>query len=283
MDVTKYLSIVAEIAKTSINRLIQSKRPLLPSEYENMFFNVASELGHDPKVLLSYDSIFSVFEKSVGYMRACNESIEDSLNEAMSSSDLKVVKECVEKARNELIRQRRQFEKLESLAKVDRLTGLKNRLSFEEEIKIFFNRFKDKEATVVIADLDDFKKINDTYGHLVGDQVLITFANVLIRYVGINAFGIYRYGGEEFVILMSESMESSESILKTIWRHLNSVCFMSRDYGCKLKVTASFGVSQLSNLDQSPHDALSRADKALYYVKNNGKNQIASYEGISKY
>lgn len=161
----------------------------------------------------------------------------------------------------------------------DPLTRLFNRRHFEVEFEREFKRAKryNNPLSIAVADIDFFKKVNDNYGHSCGDYVLRE-----IGYIIANNFRqtdlLFRYGGEEFVIILTEtSGENSliplERLRKAVENH--NFRFNNQD----LKVTLSIGVS--SNMDfETTSELFDDADKALYEAKNNGRNQI--YRRINK-
>jgi len=136
--------------------------------------------------------------------------------------------------------------RLEKMAHEDTLTGLDNRRKFNEDIEAVFEKFYRKNITslnLVIMDIDDFKGVNDTYGHLVGDKVLVRFSQVLQKISDKNNY-IARWGGEEFAImLINASDEEAKEMVQTIR------CMIIEDKDLKQlagkSITASFGVGQL--------------------------------------
>ncbi len=132
----------------------------------------------------------------------------------------------------------------------------------------------------MLVDIDYFKKVNDTYGHLVGDQALKFVVDEGIREIlnkFSHAFGA-RYGGEEFVILFKGlDIRSCVSIAETLRKKIETTTFRFHLDGHNLEhdITVSIGVSQL---ETNNHDDLfSSADKALYQAKKNGRNKVCVY------
>ncbi len=165
-------------------------------------------------------------------------------------------------------------------ANKDSLTGLLNRRSFDNILQRYYYMFMKKNIPFVLAmlDIDDFKNVNDTYGHSAGDVVLKEFSTVI---AGISRLGedfAFRYGGEEFAILSHGNSEIEiESYLKrllTIIRKLE-VKYKNHSIG----FTFSAGISVINN-ETSAEQLVRNADSALYYSKSQGKNQIAIYSRI---
>jgi len=159
---------------------------------------------------------------------------------------------------------------LTDLASRDPLTGLLNRRSGEQLLKQYDDAKKlpQKLLCLIMIDIDNFKKINDTFGHAVGDQILKS-SSQLLKNKARNTDSVIRWGGEEFLIIVSDSrlkdaMEFAERIRRSIEQHTHS------EVG---RITASFGVAELQ-----PHEGtvslLNRADKALYKAKLDGKNRV---------
>lgn len=164
----------------------------------------------------------------------------------------------------------RQAERLERLSRTDELTGLPNRRSFDERLEIEIQRAHRTNTTisVLMVDLDDFKLINDTYSHVVGDAVLRTTGQALsdcMREVDLCA----RIGGEEFVVLLPET--TSEGALVVANKVVKRVCDLNRELR-GVEVTASVGVATLEPTDDE-ESLVARADANLYQAKRAGKNR----------
>lgn len=158
----------------------------------------------------------------------------------------------------------------------DRLTGVKNRNYFYDvaaEI-LSFGDSKVNPASIIISDIDDFKSINDTYGHITGDLALVSFAECLQNNVR-SVDSVIRLGGEEFLILLTSADEKlAVEIAEKIRR---AVCEVELNTGGQtLTLTASFGVKQIDP-NRSVDDNISFADKALYQAKKAGKNQVVVF------
>jgi len=152
----------------------------------------------------------------------------------------------------------------------DQLTGVYNRNKFEEVFKYELKRSKryTQPLSIAILDIDDFKKVNDTFGHLVGDEVLTAISKKIqknIRETDLFA----RWGGEEFVILFNNT--DLQSAIKTTEKFKDIL--QDIKHKTAKTVTASFGVTQLK-ADDSIKSMLKRADEALYMAKGSGKNIV---------
>ncbi|NQZ82471.1 MAG: GGDEF domain-containing protein [Colwellia sp.] len=155
----------------------------------------------------------------------------------------------------------------------DALTKLSNRAAFDEYFtkKMVHYHHSNFELAIVVLDLDDFKRINDTYGHTAGDKTLQVIANTLQKHIGEDAF-IARYGGEEFVLIFSNfNKEKTLKKLDTLRKQVARLPFKFKDN--KVNITVSIGVSHVKE-DDNIHIAFERADTALYQAKAQGKNQV---------
>lgn len=155
----------------------------------------------------------------------------------------------------------------------DSLTELPNRASYNEHISEAFSRWKrnGQEFSIAIADVDFFKNINDTFGHLAGDKVLKKIASIFRTAVRAVDF-IARIGGEEFVFIFEQTTSQTACVVLEKLRKLVQDCQFYYQ-GKKVDVTVSFGVAEVT-----PHDDLEslfiRADNALYQAKRGGRNRV---------
>ena len=156
---------------------------------------------------------------------------------------------------------------------IDFLTKIPNRAAWSERLKIEVTRFKRYKNTLNIAiiDIDNFKSINDNFGHLAGDKVLNVIAQTLQKSIR-NADYIARYGGEEFTLLLPEiSPAQTELALNKLRDRIKAIPFQFKKEN--LSITISIGFTTFS-LSDSADDAFERADTALYQAKNTGRDQV---------
>ncbi len=162
------------------------------------------------------------------------------------------------------------------LAVTDSLTGLHNRRYLDSHLQALFDRAnsRGRPLSVLIADLDRFKTINDTRGHDVGDRVLKEFANRLRKSVrGMDL--ACRYGGEEFVVVMPDTdPETAQVVAERVRAETAGVPFDVDDG--KIEVTVSVGVSSLRGRTDTVASIMKRADLALYEAKNGGRNRVVA-------
>lgn len=154
----------------------------------------------------------------------------------------------------------------------DGLTGLYNRRHFDSMVEREFLRSKryDGDLSLAIVDIDFFKKINDKYGHLCGDYVLKEVAYMILDNFRKTDL-VFRYGGEEFVVLLTETdINGSVVPLERLRKRIEEYPFKFNGEG--LKLTISIGVAD--NLVESTQELIDNADKALYEAKGGGRNRV---------
>lgn len=160
---------------------------------------------------------------------------------------------------------------LEYQASHDKLTGLFNRNRFDEIYTKEIKRTKryNNELSIIIFDIDDFKMVNDTYGHQIGDEVLKEIAKITLNGVREQDINV-RWGGEEFLILLPQTnLTGAVTVASKIKSAIKKHIFTDKS----LKITASFGVSQLLEEDDEI-SLISRSDKLLYEAKKTGKDKV---------
>ncbi len=162
----------------------------------------------------------------------------------------------------------------EERANIDFLTKLANRYSFLSQAEQIFEWHKQKQASLAVLffDLDKFKRINDKYGHMMGDVVLVRFSNVLRNHVGECDLAC-RYGGEEFVVMLPSTDEATALVFAE--KVLNEMSQTKFEEIPDLKVTTSIGVlCRMPTGSDTLADYLDTADKMLYRAKESGRNRI---------
>ncbi len=168
------------------------------------------------------------------------------------------------------------YKKMRKFAVTDGLTGLANRRRFDEELTREVQRGLrfGRPVSLLMIDLDDFKRYNDTFGHPAGDEVLKALAEVLrlnIRVVDMAA----RYGGEEFAIILPETdLKGAREVAERI---RNRVQTMHTRFGLRRQITVSVGVATSPRHAMNAADLVSAADQALYVAKRSGKNRVVAF------
>ncbi|PHQ88868.1 MAG: GGDEF domain-containing protein [Sulfurimonas sp.] len=195
--------------------------------------------------------------------------ITDKFNDIHQHMD-----EEVAKANDIISKLSSQVKTLERDSNLDPLTKVYNRRALS---KYLSNLCKQKvlssELHLLILDIDDFKKINDTYGHIAGDKILIFVANILKKTLR-DGDKIFRYGGEEFILLLNRiDREHCKKIASRVLELISKNKLIYR--GESISVTVSMGTTIFIQGDTSD-ELIARADKALYRAKKDGKNRICT-------
>ena len=175
-------------------------------------------------------------------------------------------------------------ERLRFLAYHDPLTGLHNRQFFDSTFSKIFsalqntgrrqNESPSQGAFLAMLDIDHFKRVNDTYGHLMGDEVLVLFARIMNECFR-DRDSTFRFGGEEFVVLLSDLPPATAEAVLNRFR----VAVESYPFPQVGQVTVSIGAVQIQS-GELAGTAIEKADKALYHSKKNGRNQVNLYQAL---
>ncbi|PXX40301.1 sensor domain-containing diguanylate cyclase [Undibacterium pigrum] len=165
---------------------------------------------------------------------------------------------------------------LKQLSITDGLTACYNRLLFNERMPAEIQRAVryQRHLSLIFCDIDFFKKVNDEYGHAIGDHVLLAFAKSLAKELRVDVDWIVRYGGEEFLMVLPETnLQAALEVAERIRRQVEQHLFVRMPDGTVLRITASFGVAELKVTD-TMESLVQRADERLYVAKSQGRNQV---------
>jgi len=166
-------------------------------------------------------------------------------------------------------------ERMSFLANHDALTGLLNHLSFQNifEREFELHRRHGRNLSLLFLDIDRFKRINDEYGHQVGDRVLREVAKVLTANLRKIDY-VFRYGGDEFVIILPETpLEGAQVIAERLRQRVEHFLF-SGGRDLKLRLTVSIGIASFPEHSMTAEGLLQKADAAMYAAKEESKNKI---------
>ena len=265
--------------------------------YKNYICNVSVEsfekINFDLQALI--DSTVSTVQDSSHRVNSVGENVQASslkLEGIESLSDVKSVlssivaetrqlleisntlKSRLNEANDEMAKLRCELTKVREMATTDALTGLLNRRAFDDVLVELVNSAIDSSHCLLILDLDHFKKINDTFGHLVGDKVLRYTAGLLKKHVA-ERHHVARYGGEELAVVMPDTtLETALTIAEKIRWALAKSQLKQKDNGLSIgKVTVSIGATSL-RIDDCIDSFIARADQALYAAKEAGRNRV---------
>lgn len=174
------------------------------------------------------------------------------------------------KMRKEISRRKKAEKELQDYANKDSLTQIFNRgkidLLIQDEIKK--SKKYNHTFSIIFLDIDDFKRINDNFGHIKGDEVLIHISNLVSNNIRETDF-IGRWGGEEFIILLPKTTSNDAFIIANDLKQLVS----KTNFGINNTLTISLGISQYLPKD-TKNDLIKRADDAMYFIKSKGKNAV---------
>ena len=207
----------------------------------------------------------------IGYSEMIIEDLGDG--EPSAKDDLQKIRGASSKVLSLVARLEAHVDAAKTEAITDPLTGVGNRRAFERHCTNLLLD-QDQELSLVLVDVDHFKAINDSFGHLVGDQVLkgvVKRCRSAIR----DSDTLCRFAGDEFVILLPATAHAEASRVAGRIRDL-IVDEPIRTSKGAIPVSVSVGVSMRAMDDQAPHDLLERADQAMYKAKESGRNQVAT-------
>jgi len=171
-------------------------------------------------------------------------------------------------------------EEVRLLSITDPLTKCYNRGYLTDSLPIEIKRAKryDRHLSIILCDIDHFKKVNDTYGHQAGDQVLKEFVHYISKSLRQEVDWVARYGGEEFIIVLPETDINAASAVAERLRRVVSKERITLPDGKEIHITASFGVSGFSpetaDTTISSEDLINDADRCLYRAKGEGRNKV---------
>ena len=163
--------------------------------------------------------------------------------------------------------------KLKYNSNYDSLTGIFNRGKVIENINLLKQNldFNKEKYYIAMIDIDNFKKVNDIYGHIAGDKVLKEVSNIIRKSIS-NEDILGRYGGEEFIAIIKDEINNYKEIIERIRRNIEE---LNINVNNKLiKVTSSIGVKNFNLNKMTLEENISLADKSLYEAKNSGKNRV---------
>ncbi len=176
----------------------------------------------------------------------------------------------------EIVYMQKQLEKenayLGEVANIDPLTHLLNRRSMNERLKtaIETSAVSGEVFCIALIDIDDFKRVNDSYGHDCGDEVLVSVAKIISANVGTED-AVCRWGGEEILVMIKDELTAAKSMAEIICRKIRENEVIHE--GNTVKVTMTVGMTEYQE-NQRLQDMIAEADKNMYYGKHHGKNQV---------
>ena len=299
---------IKEIGNDAFKRLNELNIPPYPKYYQDSFKEFLKEIKNkeidtlmkknsyliepiiDIQDSKAVDSCYHIAKESIKEFSKTSENIKKSsidlskitkdleeldntkLLDSFNDFHKKLIK-TLKEADTTIIKLQEEILQLEKESNIDPLTKLYNRRALLRDLETMLDFGKDKklDLSLIIFDLDDFKKVNDTFGHIAGDKTLIYVAKVLKNSLR-SEVKSYRFGGEEFVIVLNridlaEAKKIAERILKTISE--SKLIYKNST----IKITMSGGITEHKEND-TIDSIIERADKALYEAKESGKNKV---------
>lgn len=283
-DREKISSFVQEIIKRILqieNHLLKSYNSAENSSKTNEIFDTIlnkeiGELKTSVDVAECLDDLKSQVAKTLASIEKAllEKQKKEQIISASSRTNRSKIKEKFSKLKKELDQAVQHSKKLETKLNHDPLTGVFNRRAYTKRLDNEMERFKRYGSlfSMIIIDIDHFKKVNDTYGHAIGDKCLQEIAKRAAPVLRKNDM-LARYGGEEFVAIMPEtSSKGALAVAEKIRKTIEKIEFLYKQD--TVKMTVSIGVSQVNEGEISHKHVFERADKALYRAKENGRNRV---------
>ncbi len=188
------------------------------------------------------------------------------------------LKKQMDETASEISTLKEELKGIKQEAKTDMLTGLLNRRGFDEAISEAQQNSitHNKVFSIILTDIDHFKKVNDTHGHLIGDNVLKMLSRLLNEQIKGKDIAA-RFGGEEFILVLPDtSLKGAFILAEQIRKSLQTMKWIARNSGKPIgTVTVSLGVAQYKP-DETIESLIQRADNALYFAKENGRNRTVT-------
>jgi diguanylate cyclase len=189
--------------------------------------------------------------------------------------EIKELKSQLKSMRTQISKAQRKAEQMKQVSLLDTVTGIANRRGYQKYIREKWAEYKltKKAFSILMVDIDNFKGINDVFGHWAGDKCLTQLAKRL----KVNLRGtdfLARYGGDEFIMVLLETeAHGAETVAQKMCEHVRQTRFLFR--GERIPLTISIGVSTVKETDQSINSMFERADRGLYKTKENGRNRVS--------
>ncbi len=269
--------IKVETSSTFSAYCIKNKKPIIINdirvEYKKYVNKITSEgRGVDSPLSIIYLPLL-IKDEVVGVMTVqslkVNEYDTDDVNR------LKVIANYIAIALKNAIK----YEKMEQVAVYDSLTGFLTKREILKEGNLQSEDYKSslKSFCILMIDIDDFKKVNDTYGHVVGDQAIKMITQTIGKLIRITDF-IGRYGGDEFLLICpNTNMKTAYKIAERIRKTVENTKYIIKD-GVVINTTLSIGIYEFNDKELSFSDGISKADLSMYNAKNSNKNKVIAYE-----
>jgi diguanylate cyclase len=206
--------------------------------------------------------------------------VEIILETTQLAESSKILKDQLDNTNKEMEQLRNELTHVRVAANTDGLTGLLNRRAFDEALIELVKNATTKNACLAILDIDHFKRVNDSFGHLIGDKVIKYFATLLTKHAAEHHY-VARYGGEEMAIIMPDTtLTEAFNLIEQIRKVLDKSQLKHKGETETIgKVTVSAGIASLKAVDTA-YTFTERADNALYRAKETGRNKVVTENAL---
>ncbi|WP_457559970.1 GGDEF domain-containing protein [Caminibacter sp.] len=291
--------LVKEIFNKTVNDLQKAGKLPFPLYYKEVFNRVAYDMNVidelNPKLLCLQPSLNEIImektQKTLEHISNTSKNLKNNSQmiieeiEEASPDEIKeeVIRfsvdliEQINKMENKIQELENELQKAYEELHMDPLTKVYNRKALEKDLKEVLEKGKEKDLDLVLAivDIDDFKSINDKFGHLVGDFVLIKLTQIMKNLLR-KSDKIYRFGGDEFIIVFNRStLLNAQKSIERIVSKISKTALKYKDN--LIKITISVGIAQHQKGD-TLDSLIKKADEALYEVKKNNKNGYNTFK-----
>jgi len=265
-----------DIARSIICRLPYDNRDIADDAHRQCRFG-QWYYGNPPQALRDHPAFVAIETEHRHMHRLGARLLLAAANEALGSpQDYDSFTNATDRLHLEIYSLKQELEEL--IHNRDTLTGAENRIGMLTRLRELRELVKRgvQKCSIVIMDLDHFKKINDTYGHPAGDQVLMAWVSYIKQHLR-TYDRVYRYGGEEFLLSFpSTNLQTGQDLIERLRKGLSEVA-IGADETKSIMVTASFGITELDP-SVSIEESINRADRALYAAKKAGRNRSCIWD-----
>jgi len=297
-----YLSGNSQALNGVVEGIISEKKPFtlaIMLELYEKYINGGATLEQQEKIQHSIEKVMSEASEEVQHVNSGAGEFDSAINkhaESLSSTTdpqttALILKQIMQDTRDmvksnqatqtrmqetsaEITKMKAELEAVRASAEKDSLTGLKNRGSFDKTIDNAVHSENNTDTTLIMLDIDHFKRVNDNFGHLVGDRVIRYVSALLTQIIGPDHH-IARYGGEEFAVILTDlSLDNVKQLAEKTRIAMSNSKLQRKESGETIgKVTISAGIAILKAGD-NVETLIDRADKALYEAKDTGRNKV---------
>lgn len=270
MSINLYKKYIFDVSFESFDKINQNLQSLISNTRDTL----AESSKKANKASISFKEQ-AVSAESIQNPDDLKKVITNIVNETKELADTSnQLKDELETANEEMEKLRTELATVREAAATDALTGLVNRGTFDQSLKKLFEDPETNETCLTLLDLDHFKQVNDTHGHIIGDNVLKFTAKLLKEHAEPNHVAA-RYGGEELAIIMPDtSLQKASEIAENIRAALEKSRLKKKNSSESIgQITVSIGISSIKPND-TPENLIIRADNALYQAKELGRNRV---------